>query len=355
MNLTIISDIHVARVWDKVDDVVPKEHDFLNPNRHFRDLASKLDEKTTLVINGDLVDYFYDSYHHKKGPENWSLFFEILSIFKGEKLLNVGNHDHRKIAYNFNIASLKHVNIDRKTFKKHSHEIGFKRFRLFKELDSIMVNTRRFNPFPKEIEERERARTVDDHRLVFLNTGPDSLIKPRIALNPLNWPFVFSGYLSSDGLAKNEIELLEKEMRERKEKDFLIFLHCPPFFSKKNIPEIKLKKATYPSLLKKFGLSYITFSKNNWRFIENLLNSEKNITVVTSHSHIAKQYIIDKEEKTLKESSIEEINKLRNNPRYVKFVSTLPLGAIRPANDVGYMTVTSEKIEYTVLKSYNMF
>ena len=83
-----------------------------------------------------------------------------------------------------------------------------------------------------------------------------------------------------------------------------------------------------------------------------LLKSKRNIVVITSHAHMANQYIIDKSTKTLCQSSLQEINKLRKNSRYIKFISTLPLGALIPSREIGYLTITESQIKYDIVKKF---
>ena len=262
-------------------------------------------------------------------------------------------HDYRKSPYNFSIYGLNHVNIDKLTRKKYAKRIGFNKFRFFRELDSIRVNLRKFNPLPKRVSNAPKHFTTPTSKVLLLNTGPDALTKFNQIINPFNWPFILSQHPSSLGLHDKEIRLLENILLENGNKEIIIFLHCPPFFSKNIISSIKLSATNYPILLIKNGLTYATFPKNNWKFIDTILKSNKNITVITSHSHIPKQYIIDKKTKVLKESSIDEINDLRKQHRYIKFISTLPLGAIRPPDKIGYLKIGDNIISYQVLKEFN--
>ena len=95
------------------------------------------------------------------------------------------------------------------------------------------------------------------------------------------------------------------------------------------------------------------FLKNNWNFIDAILKSNRNITLITSHSHIAKQYIIDKQNGTLKDTNIQKINEHRSNERYIKIVSTYPLGSTKPTKKIGYLTITNSQINYHLIQDYS--
>ena len=83
------------------------------------------------------------------------------------------------------------------------------------------------------------------------------------------------------------------------------------------------------------------------------MNSNKNIIVITSHTHLSKQYILDKKLRILRDSSIDEVNSLRDNSNFIKFISTLPLGAIKPPKRIGYLEITDKKITYKVVKEFS--
>jgi len=354
MKIVVISDIHAAKIWDKVEKILPREANFLNPNKSFRSILRRISENKPdlLVINGDSVDYHYSSYLEKK-ENNWKVFLDILEQYKGETMLNYGNHDYRSMPYNFSIQKLKHVNVSCGIRKKNGHAIGFNKFRLWKEFDSVFVNLKKFNPINSVRCHRKKSKTLSNSRILLLNTGPDAINSLSQLVNPLNWPSFFWRKDSSLGPTKKDFLRLKKELN-RDRKELLIFMHCPPFLSKNKISKIKLNRIFYKLTLIKNKLIHDFFTRNNWKFISLLLNSNKNITVISSHSHIPKQYMINKKTKVLTEATIDQINQLRKDLGYIKFVTTLPIGSLMyNYKEVGYLEISSDKIEHKVVKNYN--
>jgi hypothetical protein len=353
MKINVISDLHFAKVWDDFDKVIIKNklnYNFLNPNEKLRHLLKKLNSKDLLIFNGDVVDYFYSDYI-KKDKSNWDLFLEVLKKYKGKYLLNLGNHDYRKKPYNFSIYGTRHVNLLKEFRKKNLNEIGFSEFRFFKELDSVSVNLEKYNPLKLNIF-NQKTHIINKNQIILLNTGQDAFTNINSFLNIFRIPFLFSNNPLSKGLLNKDINFLKNNLL----KDFkrnIIFLHNPPFFTKNKIPVLKLSKFRYFFYLFRYGLIKGTFIKNNWKFIKTLLNSNKNIIVITSHIHYPKQFIIDKKQKILRESSLENINKHIDNNRYIKFISTIPLGVISfDYKKIGYLEITNKKINYVIIDNF---
>jgi hypothetical protein len=154
------------------------------------------------------------------------------------------------------------------------------------------------------------------------------------------------------GLTFKDIRTLKKELSKNDTTEAIVFLHTPPFFSLKKVTKIKLNRLTYWLKLKTHKLTHSIFLINNWLFINTLLKSNKNITVITSHTHIPNQYTINKETRRLSSSSMKEINQLRTDPNHIKFVSTMPLGAIGLYKKIGYLEITDQNIEYKILDDF---
>lgn len=335
----------MAKIWDKLEKILPKGINYLNPNKNLRNLISNSSSRETLIFNGDMVDYLFDSYW-KYRSTNWRIFFKLTSPFVGKILINLGNHDYRRAPYNLGVYKLEHVNISEKVRKKYSKKIGNNKFRFLRELDSIRVNVKKFNPIPRRVIRGEKSASFRSSKILMLNTRYDALTKLSSLLKISKWHCIYSGSPCSIGLKMEEISKLREELSHRSKKELIILLHCPPFGSKRRIPKIYLSQKTYEEDLKRFGLSKETFLENNWNFIDCLLKSTRNITVITSHSHFSKEYLINKKTKILQDASIEKINKLRKKPGYVKFVSTLPLGALSFRKKIGYLRIDNDTIEH---------
>ena len=77
-----------------------------------------------------------------------------------------------------------------------------------------------------------------------------------------------------------------------------------------------------------------------------LLKNKKSFIIVNSPLHSQRQYLLDKKEFMVEEVNINEFNKQRDKNRYIKLVSTLPLGAIGHEKKSGYLRITNKKIEH---------
>jgi hypothetical protein len=42
MKLTVVADIHLSKHWDELEEIIPKRIKYLNPNRYFKEVISKL-------------------------------------------------------------------------------------------------------------------------------------------------------------------------------------------------------------------------------------------------------------------------------------------------------------------------
>ena len=69
----------------------------------------------------------------------------MLKENKIDYVMNRGNHDYREWPYNYNFYTLKLVNISDKVRKKYRKQIGHHKFRLFKELKSILIDEELFD------------------------------------------------------------------------------------------------------------------------------------------------------------------------------------------------------------------
>jgi len=345
MKLYVISDTHIAEVWDKIDKEIPSRYHLLDPNKNLERAISKLDKDSFLVCNGDLIDYYYSSYLGK-GKSNWRLFFKLIKSYRGEVLLNYGNHDYRKLAYDFGIYGLRQIGLSNKIRQKYELKIGYDKFRFLQELDSIKVDEHKFNTLSHCPHKSVIEKKFKNYNILLLNTGPDAFTRKDLLFNPRYWKPMFSAHPSSRGLTQKQIRKLKQYLQGDLKKETFVFLHSPPLSSKIKIKQIKLNKQKYWSILRKNKLIDGTFILNNQEFIETLLKSPQNLTVITSHVNFEKQYLLDKETRNLRQSNMKEINHLRFNKRYIKFISTLPLGEIEHRRNTGYLQISDKLINY---------
>ena len=73
--LIVISDVHVAKVWDNIESALPSNIRFINPNRILGKIVNSIKKNQILIINGDLVDSFYANYDNE--DENYRFRIEI--------------------------------------------------------------------------------------------------------------------------------------------------------------------------------------------------------------------------------------------------------------------------------------
>jgi hypothetical protein len=346
--LVVIADIHLALIWDKISKLEPG---FFNPNRTFASMLKELGSDQELVINGDIIDYFYSG-HRKEQGNNWNLFLKIIQNFRGEVLLNVGNHDYRRYPYNLNVCNFKNTRWTKKRLKELYNAVDFGKFRWIGELKALITNSSEYDPRAVGFKDFY-AKNFNDDELIFLNTGEDALNHLPIFFKTFHWwPLLNILNPASRGLTDEQIAFLGEKIAANIDEEKIIFLHCPPFFYKNTVPVI-LEKRSYLRDNRRMSSYGTTFFSNNWEFIETIINSPSNIIVITSHIHIDSQYIIDKETRILRRTNLEEINKLRTDRKYIKFTATLPLSIIRPKKEkqkIGYLIINNKHIAYKEIK-----
>jgi hypothetical protein len=347
MEIIVVSDIHYARVWDEIEKILPPEIEYHNPNILFRLLLSGLNKEQKLIVNGDLIDCYYADY--EKGDEtNLELFFQDLKKSPAEYFLNLGNHEYRRRPYNFIPFGLGHVLISRTNQRKYLSKVHTK-FRYLKDFGSLTVRLSKHNPVKLPEFDNYYSKVFGDSTYLIMNTGPELVFSPRYFLRPKYWKWIFSKHPALRGLSLNQIKFTQQSLESAKTDEVVICMHAPPFFSAGHFEPFKLDESTYYFDIIRHGVSYCYFVKNNWEFINLIMNSQRNIIVITSHTHIPKQYIISKKKRMLSESTMEEINQKRSDSNYIKFISTPALGAAHSKSEGGYVKLSDTAISYEYL------
>jgi hypothetical protein len=352
-DILVVSDIHFADVWNKIVKKLPVGFPFLNPNHIFEKFTNFAKKDDLIVVNGDSVDYHYSNYI----PDlltNWDCFIELFCRQKKNFIFNLGNHDFRLHAYNFDIYGLDHVNISKSVKNKYLSDLGFNKFRFFGELNSIKIRKEKDSIMKKIPFHHEHIIERESSILLLLNTGPDYFNKPLDIFRKHGLRCLMSATSpSSEGLSSSQLAILKRVLNSSNNKEIILFLHNPPFFKIEPF-SLDLPIKNYLSLFLKENLSKDCFLTNVNSFIDLILKSKKNIIVITSHTHVSKEFIMDKKKRILRTSSILEINKLRKNKNYIKFVSTLPLGAISRHNKkIGYLKI-GKKIEHIIVQNFGL-
>ncbi len=352
----VAADLHLSRSFEEISKIIPTKYEVINPTRNLRALVEKIKRGQTLILNGDLVINYSVGYESVEGS-NWDLLFKILDKCKGKWYLNLGNHDYRLMPYNYAIYVLKDINVDRALYRQYRKQIGFNKFRGWGELGSMTVNLKRFNTLQRYPFERCYAVNLDGTKLVFLDSGCDAFVKLENYFRLGKIPFMLRHLANSDGLRKEQIKFLANELRNGKAKEVLIFVHAPPFFKVGRLNhEVEVDLEHYDLMLWKEGLVEGVLVNGNAEFMRAVLECDRNVTVITGHNHLCKQYVVSKESCRLKEVGMEEINRLRHDAEEVKFIGLPGLGAIDkkvPGKDkTGYLVINSRQIRYKIMKVY---
>jgi predicted phosphodiesterase len=357
----VLGDLHIAEHWDKTEKILKEKKadiGLLNPNKELVNIIKKINASQKIagvVFNGDLVDYFFKEYTKKeKRKSNWDLFNSIISKLKKPLFMVPGNHDYRKEPYNYNlyINGMKHVNLPDSIRKKFRKEIGFHSFRWLGELNAITVNEKKFNPLQKYLGiKNPQKKEIGPYQCIFLNTGSDAYVRKRNLMKfLLKFLLTFSVRTDVDGLNGKDIEFVKKAIRSGK-KTFYIFMHGPIINSEGKSKDYKLSTRNFFFNIAKHGLARHVLVNNGGKLLDVLRKSSKNIIIISSHAHHSKYFLINKNNLSAKESTINEINRFIDNPDYIKQIITLPLGAIDPCfRKTGYLKINPNKIKEVVIK-----
>ena len=232
--------------------------------------------------------------------------------------------------------------------KRYQERIGHCHFRWFGELGSINVNHRRPKTLASYPGKRSYHAVWEGTELLVLETGPDAYNKTINLFKPIHWRVLFDE-MACKGLDEEQLALLRRRL-DAGRGSILIFTHAPPLFSMEDFPPIDL---SHDGRLKS-RVSDRVFIDGNKEFLEALLQSARNITVISSHTHIPRQFLLDKHTGTLRHCDMDEFNRVRDDPRYLKFLITLPLGGVRTQNRaVGYLRLDGRGFQYVVLRDFS--
>jgi len=363
--LVVISDMHIAKVIDHVEDVVGHKFDFLNSNRILREAIDAINGSRGVVgviVNGDSVDYYYEKYIPPKDKKfdntNWEAFEEFMARLRVPYFVLPGNHEHRCRPFNFGFWGMEHLNVPEKIRDEHKDEIGHHKFRWLREPLSVLVNKRVFNTLEKTpVMKCPCRKNISGYECIFLNTGSDGFVRPKnagkYAQKVSRMAIGGSVGYDSDGLEKKDLKFVEKALARKKPDTVYIFMHCPVMNSKESHRGQKYDlDGNFEEQLARGGLNYDTIINNGGKFFEILRRSGKNIIIITSHTHNAKYYLIDKDSFEAAEVTCTECNRQRYNPKVIKQVCTWPLGGIYQGSTIGYLRIHPDRFEEVIWKKY---
>ncbi|MCX6761836.1 MAG: metallophosphoesterase [Candidatus Moranbacteria bacterium] len=380
--IIVFSDVHFAKIWDDIDKLLGDKLDMLNPNRELRRIVKIINSSTNAVAvinNGDSVDYFFADYFGNKltgsRETNWDLFNSIVAKIKKQYYEIPGNHDYRSLGYNFDLYGLKHINISDHNRKKFAKLIGHNKFRWLKEWTTLSVNEKKFDPlkkfngFKKPVE-----KDFGKFHCIFLNTGSDAIVRFKNIFKYIKKVFTKStlkqivlknnwrGLVScvNDGIKKKDLDFINEALEKNHHREFYFFLHTPIINSRKSHPDkiYQLKMEGFLGSIAKQNLDYEVVLNGGGMFLEILTDKnylKKNFIIVASHIHNAKYFLIHKETLVAKEVTLGELNKEKNNPAYIKHLTTLSLGALDfcPENrHTGYLKISADGFREVVLNKF---
>lgn len=375
--LIVFSDVHYAKNWDTIDEffrrITNRPVRYLNPNREFRRFVDMINDSPNVeavINNGDSVDYHFSNYStfteslkngdHSKRISNWELFNSIINRLKKPYLAIPGNHDYRMEAYNYAIWGTDHINLSRSERKRFRKQIGHQKFRGPLELKSILVNEKKFDPLVKSKRLLKRdERVLGKFHCVFLDNGSDAFVRPSNLLQYLA-KFFRSRMISYDsvGLNKQDLDYVSLILSADTKQDILIFQHTPMINPKTSNPgqKYQLSIDSFRRVNMKQKISYSTIFNGGGRLLNSLRNTDKNVVIVASHIHNAKYFLIDKKSLRAKEVLIRDFNTERNNPCYIKHLTTLPLGVVCRkvgSSKTGFLKISAAGFEEMVLHNFD--
>lgn len=370
----VFGDVHCCKNWDIIDkNLVPegqRPFNFLNPNRELRQFVNQMNDSGDVcaVINtGDCVDYHFCDYRTvsgflKKPPDrrqtNWDLFNRIIKRLKPPYYCIPGNHDYRKEAYNYRFWGTDHVNLDRSVRSKIKHKIGHHKFRGPFELAAVATDKKKFNPVRSTIgiRSRDKAR-INGFLCLFLDNGCDAFARKSTFLKYFK-KVIKTRMLSYDpqGLMQTDLDFVSRTLSKEKKSDILIFQHAPLINPRHAFPGTvyQLTIRSFSHTIQRQKLCYNTILNGGGRLLDILRNSNANITLICSHTHTARYFLINKQSLAAEQVSLEKFNRNRDNNEYIKHLTTLPLGGFYPGeggNRTGYLEISKSGFNEVVLKT----
>lgn len=371
--IIVFSDCHYSENWDTIDQCIeqplyPPEK-FLNPNQELRNLIEFINQSPqveAVINNGDSVDYHFSDFvsfpevlknrSNSDRVSNWDLFNRMINRLEKQYYAIPGNHDYRKEAYNYAIWGTDHVNLLSSIRKKYKRQIGHQSFRGPWELASILVNEKRFDPLAKGRSlKKGEDMAIANYHCIFLDSGSDAFIRAanfiKCCTKLLKTRMVS---FDSDGLTPDSLDYLSRVLARDIRRDILIFQHAPLINSRKSClgKEYQLSMDDFDEMNRKQQISYNTVLNGGAGLLSLLRNSDKNIVLVSSHTHTAKYFLIDKKSLRTKEVSNREFNRGKNNPGLIKHLTTLPLGGLTPnagGNRTGFLQISCNGFEEKTL------
>ncbi len=374
--IVVFSDVHFCKNWDIIGRHLRQTHApspaYLNPNqelRNFIEFINASPEVEAVINNGDSIDYHYSDYstaldliknkNGSNGNSNWDVFNRSIKQLNKKYFAVPGNHDYRKEAYNYGIWGTDHVNLCSKTRKMYKHKIGHHHFRGPLELASVLVDVKKLNPQKNGLKIGKRKDTkIGNFHCVFLDNGSDAFARVSNLLKCLK-KMVRTRTVSYDpeGLGQKDIDYLSQVMAKNIQNDILIFQHAPLINSKTSRPgrAYQLSIPQFQKTGQKQGICYNTILNGGARLLKLLRGTAKNIILVSSHIHTAKYFLIDKISLKAREVMIREFNREKNNYRFIKHLTTLPLGGVYPkvgGNKTGFLRISSSGFQEAVVHQF---
>lgn len=376
--IVVFSDVHYAKSWDSIEArlkqmAVPLTG-YLNPNRELRRFIQRINAAADIEVvinNGDAVDYHFSDYatvvnllRNSGNPgrsTNRELFNAEISRLEKPYIAIPGNHDYRKEAYNYMLWGTDHVNLGRADRRKYKKLIGHQRFRGPFELTAITVNESRFNPLDESgLYRKKEVRRFGRFHCVFLDSGCDAFARPANFFKCLE-TLVRTKQVSydADGLNSSDIDYVSRILSSVEARaTVLIFFHAPLINPRRSAPHrrYRLSVDAFRRSNMKQKIAYNTMVNGGGELLNVLRNAPHNIILVSSHIHNAKYFLIQKQNLTVEEVSNRQFNLERDNPIYIKQVTTLPLGGIyRNVGGLktGFLQISSRGFEEIVIQDFN--